>query len=132
MDKVLNIKGRIEEKRRRESAKRHREKMEALLRTIQCTSCRFKCAMCGHHLESGRPAYPENPSASDLYLCEACQTEFEDFLKVRAGKKASGLTWHNPEWRTFWSAWLDFQIAMRRFRDSSEFRQSARLLMPED
>ncbi|RLC27724.1 MAG: hypothetical protein DRH56_01915 [Deltaproteobacteria bacterium] len=132
MDKVLNIKSRLEEKRRKEVAERHRRKMEALLRTIQCTSCRFRCSMCGHHLESDRPAFPANPSASDLHLCDACQAEFEDFLKARAGKKSSGLTWHNPEWMMFWSAWLDFQIAMRRFRDSAEFRHSAKLLVPDD
>ena len=123
MNKVLNITNRLEDKKRKIQAENHRDKMETLQRIVQCSSCHFKCAMCGYHLntEDESPAAPSSPPGS--YLCESCRAEFKEFLEIKRGKKEADIFWHNKEWMQLWSAWFHFQQAIKDFKDSIEFEQ---------
>ena len=123
MSKVLNITGRLEDKKRQIQAENHRAKMETLQRIVQCSSCHFKCAMCGYHLNAEDESPATLPSTPGIYLCESCRAEFKEFLEIKSGKKKADIFWHNREWMQLWSAWLHFQQAIKDFKDSIEFEQ---------
>ena len=93
-------------------------------RAVQCSSCHLKCAMCGSHLEDDDSSdCPPVSSSVNFNLCETCNSEFDDYLKMVSSQKSSGIFWHNEEWLELWSAWLDYQEAIGAFRNSKEFRQ---------
>ena len=123
MNKVLNITGRLEDKKRKQQVEHYRHKIETIQRIVQCSSCHFKCAMCGHHLNTTDSSCPPALTAQDLNLCENCRAEFEDFLEMSREQKASDIFWHNEEWLKLWSAWTDFHRAIRKFRNSAEFKK---------
>lgn len=123
MEKVVNLTDRLEDKKRKEQVENHRHKSETVQRIVQCASCQFRCAMCGHHVKETEapcvsPSFPE-----DCNLCQTCRAEYEDFLEISKGKKGSGVFWHNMEWLKLWTAWSDYQKAIGEFRNSDEFRQ---------
>ena len=123
MDKVLSITDRLAERRRRRQAEEHRFRAEAVQRMVHCASCQLRCAMCGRHAEESAGACPSISPQHGMNLCESCRSEFETFLQLTEGGKASPVFWHNREWRKLWEAWLDFQRALRDFRVSTEFEQ---------
>lgn len=121
MDKVLNITRRLEDKKRKEQIASERQKLETMQRIVQCASCHFKCAMCGYHLKASEdPSAPDGPSRGFI-LCETCEAEFQDFLKMAPDKGGGDLFWHNKEWQHLWSAWVDYQKAIEAFKRSPEF-----------
>jgi hypothetical protein len=125
MEKVLNITDRIEDKKRRRQVARYRNKIETIQRTVQCTSCQLKCSMCGSHVENARSSCPEILSAPDAIhtLCENCQGEFDEYLRIVRGETKPEVFWHNREWIRLWAAWLEYQRAMGEFKNSPEFRR---------
>ena len=123
MDKILNLTGRLEDKKRKQQLAVHRQRSETIQRIAQCASCHFKCAMCGHHLNATDSSCPPAFSPPGLNLCENCRTEFEDFLKISRGQKSSDIFWHNEEWVKLWAAWMDFYQAIGEFGNSAEFAQ---------
>ena len=123
MNKVFNIRNLLENKKRKQQAELHREKMETLQRIVQCSSCHFKCAMCGYHLNTADEPYTPPTEFTNFYLCESCRAEFEEYMQLRNGKKASDSFWHNREWMKLWSSWFDFQQAIKEFKNSAEFEQ---------
>jgi hypothetical protein len=123
MNKVLNITNRLEDKKRKLQAETHRGKMETLQRIVQCSSCHFKCAMCGYHLTTGDSPHAPPSSPSNFYLCESCRAEFKEYMEMKSGKKESAAFWHNRQLVKLWSAWFDFQQAIKEFKDSVEFEQ---------
>jgi len=123
MNKVLNITNRLEGKKRKLQAEIHRGKMETLQRIVQCSSCHFKCAMCGYHLNTADSPYVSPSSPSNFYLCESCRAEFKEYMEMKKGKNESDIFWHNREWVKLWSVWFDFQQAIKEFKDSVEFEQ---------
>jgi hypothetical protein len=123
MNKILNITNKLEDKKRKQQKKIHRGKMETLQRIVQCSSCHFKCAMCGYHLSTADSPNAPSSSPSNFYLCESCRDEFREYMKMTSGKKESDIFWHNREWMKLWSAWFDFQQAIKEFKNSVEFEQ---------
>ena len=132
MNKVHDIADRREEKKREKEVYAHRHKLGTLQRIVQCASCHFRCAMCSYHLEASDSSHPSDSSSTDFNLCESCRAEYEDFLKMKDTHDESHIPWHNDEWKKMWSAWLEYQLAIRKFRDSGEFKQSTELLPIED
>jgi len=123
MNKVLDIKNLLEKKERKQKAEFHRGKMETLQRIVQCSSCHFKCAMCGYHLNTADAPHTPPTRPTSFYLCRSCRAEFEEFLRLKNGKKGSDSFWHNREWMQMWSTWFDFQQAIKKFKNSAEFEQ---------
>ena len=123
MDKVFNITERIKDKKRKERVKAYRNRIETVQKIVQCSSCYYKCAMCGHHLGDIDSSCPSPLSQPGFNLCETCREEFDDFFEMSRGKKGSDVFWHNKEWMRLWSTWLDYQRAIRAFRDTTEFEQ---------
>jgi hypothetical protein len=132
MTKVLDIADRLEEKKRKQKVDAHRHKLGTLQRIVQCSSCHFRCAMCSFHLKAPDSHDPSASSSADFHLCESCRAEYEDFLKIKNADESSHIPWHNDEWKKMWSAWLDYQQAIREFRNSGEFKQSVELLPIDD
>ena len=91
MEKILSITGRIEEKKQKQEAESCRHKIETAQRIIQCSSCHFRCAMCGYPLESSDRSSSQVLSCLDFPLCENCRHEFEEFMSIRSGKKESDI-----------------------------------------
>ncbi|MBW2345196.1 MAG: hypothetical protein JRF53_14555 [Deltaproteobacteria bacterium] len=51
---------------------------------------------------------------------------------MKNADEGSQIPWHNKEWKKMWSAWLNYQEAIRKFRNSEKFKQSAELLPIDD
>ena len=64
----------------------------------------------------------EHKRTVDL-TCLNCGQEFEDFLAIAKGEKRPDIFWHNKEWLTMWSAWLDYRESIGDFVDSAEFKR---------
>ena len=123
MDKVFNIADRLKDKKRKEHEKTYREKAATVQRVVQCSSCQLSCAMCGSHLDASDSSCPPALSYPNLNLCEYCRAEYNDFLEMSKENKSPEIFWHNEEWMKLWSAWIDYHKAIRKFRNSNEFRQ---------
>jgi len=132
MNNVLNITDKLNEKRLKQQTEIHRHKMEKVQRVVQCSSCHYRCSMCGYHVENTDSSCPSESSPPDLNLCESCRAEFEDFTKILSGKKGYNAFWHNKEWIKLWSAWLDYVRAIKEFKNSNEFKQLTKLSIVDD
>ena len=122
MEKVLNITDRLEDKKRKQQLALYRQQVETIQRIVQCASCHLRCAMCGCHLKGAEASCPVS-SSRGFTLCQSCDAEFQDFLKMTKGRRRKDIFWHNQEWLDLWSAWLDYQNALRAFRRSPEFHE---------
>lgn len=120
MDKVLSLAERLEERKRKEQIEAYREKYEAVQRTVQCSACHFKCAMCGRHVEEPpAPNQKRHLEGVRLNLCESCGSEFDDFERACGGEKSkTRIFWHNKEWISLWETWVRYQQALEEFRRS--------------
>jgi len=124
MDNVLNITGRLEHKKRKEQIETYREKFDTIQRVLHCSSCRYKCAMCGYHIEAADADDPASPADAEFNLCESCAAEYNDFKRMRQGQAdASHPFWHNSEWMAFWTTWCEYQRSMLRFRNSLDLKK---------
>jgi hypothetical protein len=126
MNKIFDIQDRLKDKKRKQREESCRQRIQTVNRVVQCSSCHFRCTMCGHHLIETESSRPLASPCSDLSLCEDCRAEFEDFLGMSREKRGSYILWHNKEWMKLWSAWLDYQLAIREFSNSVEFKLSTR------
>jgi hypothetical protein len=118
MTKIVDIYDQIERKKKREHLEKYRGRLDSIQKIIQCTSCRFRCAMCGTQVTAG-----DTPLRTPLGLsfCSDCMAEFEEFVSVTKGKKPPEVFWHNQEWIEVWRAWLDYRKALSAFVASKEY-----------
>jgi len=123
MSKVFSITDKLNDKRRKEHVEFYRMRLQTVRRIVQCSSCQFKCAMCGYHLRESDSSPKATPPFPELNLCESCRAELDAFLEISSGKKESHILWHNEEWLKLWSVWLQYQQALRAFKGSTEFQQ---------
>ncbi len=121
MEKIISIHERIEHQRFKSQQKKYRKKIDTLHRITQCSSCHFKCAMCGKYLESADSCNIPEETDNEYTFCDGCQEEFNDFLALCRGEKIPHVFWHNREWKKMWAAWLRYQRAINEFLDSREF-----------
>jgi hypothetical protein len=118
MTKIVDIHDQMERKKKKEHLEKYRGRLDSIQKVIQCSSCRFRCAMCGIQLSSGEST--ERPP-SGLNLCGDCRAEFEEFVSVTKGKKPPEVFWHNQEWIEVWRSWLDYRKAISTFLASKEY-----------
>ena len=123
MSNVIKIDNKLEEKKRKQQFKDYHEKVDSILRTVQCSSCHLKCAMCGYHMDASECGRSQGGYFHDFMLCEECRHEFDDYLDSSHGQGGKKIIWHNDEWKDLWASWLKFQKAIKEFRNSAEFRQ---------
>lgn len=121
MDNIVNIEKRLEKKKRKEHLERYRNKIRSLQRSVQCSSCHLRCAMCGFHIEANVASDQKFKLSQGFTLCEDCRMEFEDFISFSRDGEMSELFWHNAEWREMWSSWLRYRDALKAFIASPEF-----------
>ncbi|MFH1351575.1 MAG: hypothetical protein ABII26_11680 [Pseudomonadota bacterium] len=121
MDKIVNIQERLERNKHKRLLERDRGKIEAIQKVIQCSSCHFRCAMCGLYIKESESSSHTN-HIQGYAFCESCGGEFEDFLTVSRGEHPD-LLWHNKEWVKMWSAWLNYRKAIDDFINSAEFKR---------
>ena len=121
MDKIINLEDRLERKRREQKLEKDRSKLEAIQKVIQCSSCHFRCAMCGIHVHDPDLAH-ETAASFGFPFCESCKSEFEDYLSILDGEDPE-VFWHNSEWVKMWSTWLDYRKSIKDYMDSSEFKR---------
>ena len=122
MDKIVSFTKKLKEKRRKDDGS-YRLRSEVIRRTVQCSSCRHSCAMCGVRLDATDGCCPGHSLNQALNLCEPCRAEYLDFIKRSKKGDVSGILWHNEEWMRLWSAWVEYQKALKAFRNSREFQQ---------
>ena len=123
MDKVIDLKKRIENKKQGEILKQHQGKIETLGQIIQCSSCHLKCAMCGEHIQSSDVYKDRKLLRAGLSLCEHCKDEYNDFLSMSDDRDGSDIFWHNKEWYHMWSAWVNYRKSIVAFMKSPEFKR---------
>ncbi len=126
MDNVLSITDRLENKRRETQIKVYREKATAARRIVQCCSCALRCGMCGQHMEANEACCTAHRGGQAFHLCDACRGDFQDYMDRLNGAGGEDLFWHNDEWMGLWSAWVQFQDALRKFKDSKACRELTR------
>lgn len=122
MDKVTNIEEKIKSKKQKKQLEQYSEKIEAIQKVVQCSSCHFRCAMCGHNLRDSDSSNDVPSPSFGFAFCENCRAEFEDFLAISREKKDPDVFWHNKEWLKMWSAWLNYRQAINGFINSPEFK----------
>ena len=93
MSKVLNISNRLEDKKRKQQLETHQEKMETLQRVVRCSSCHFKCAMCGYHLNTAESPPVQSFFPSKLYLCESCLAEYKEYMEIKSQNLGNNAKW---------------------------------------
>ncbi len=122
MDKIVSFNTRLKKKKQEETLDRYRNKIRSLRRSIQCSSCHLRCAMCGFRAQTRDSTCRGLKATHGLLLCEDCSKEYEDFVSVQRDGKSSDIFWHNDEWLEMWSSWLRYRRALRAFTDSPEFK----------
>lgn len=122
MNNVVNIQKRIESRKQKEQLEQYRGKTWAIQKVIQCSSCHFKCAMCGLHFDMKDSSNKPAQSLLGFTFCESCREEYKDFLSISRGENQPDVFWHNKEWLHMWSAWLNYRQAITNFTDSDEFK----------
>ena len=132
MTKILNMQERLESKKQKEQLRRYRGSLETIRKIVQCSSCRLRCAMCGMQIEN--PEAPDDAClrSSGLTFCSTCRAEYEEFLSISENEKQPTVFWHNKEWRTLWSAWLNYRKAISDFTASPEFKRLIEVLHNDD
>lgn len=118
MTKIVDIHDQLQKKKKKENLEKYRGRLYSIQKVIQCSSCRFRCAMCGAQVTSGESAAP---TPFGLSFCGDCRAEFEEFVSVTKGRKPPEVFWHNQEWTEVWKAWLDFRKAISAFVASKEY-----------
>ena len=122
MKKVVDLEKKIKDRQKKEQLDRHRGSAENLRKIIQCSSCPYRCAMCG--FQADRTQLPDNPrvDAFGLMLCDNCRAEFEEFQAIKSGAKRADVLWHNKEWQQLWFSWLEYRKAINAFIASPGFK----------
>ncbi len=128
MDKIVSFNKRLEKKKQKETLVTYRSKIRSLRRSVQCSSCHLRCAMCGIRAQTRDSSGRDLKATPEFFLCEDCRKEYEDFVSVHSDGKSSDFFWHNDEWLEMWSSWLRYRSALRAFIKSPEFK----LLLQED
>ncbi|MBN2031653.1 MAG: hypothetical protein JW836_00130 [Deltaproteobacteria bacterium] len=116
--KILDMQNQIQKKRQKELLNRYRGRVETVRKMIQCSSCSFRCSMCGMQVEESSLLN----TSRGLTFCEGCRQEFEDYQDIFKGKKQPEVFWHNTEWQNVWSSWLNYRRAISAFTNSREFK----------
>ncbi len=122
MDKIVSLQKRIENKKQKDQLRQYRRKIQSIQKVTQCSSCHFRCAMCGLYLKPTDSTHHTHSSLPRNTFCENCKGEFEEFIAISKGEKQSELFWQNEEWMNMWSTWVNHRKAINRFIDSSEFK----------
>jgi hypothetical protein len=78
--------------------------------------------MCGLHLKRTDASANSTSSSFGFVFCESCREEFENYLSISGGEKRPDIFWHNKEWMNMWSAWINYQKAIKGFINSPEFK----------
>jgi hypothetical protein len=118
MTKIVDMQHQIQKKRQKELIEKYRDRMETVQKMIQCSSCYFRCAMCGMPVERSSAV----KSSPGLTFCEGCRQEFEEYQDISRGEKQPELFWHNREWQNVWSSWLGHRRAISEFIKSRGFK----------
>ena len=126
MTKVVSITKQREKEKLKERTRYLKQKVDTVRRIVQCSTCQFRCSMCGLHCEAFNTSSPKSSSHNGVRLCENCRSEYEDFLKMASKDTESDILWHNKEWMNLWYTWLEYQKALRSFEKSVDFGQITR------
>jgi len=119
MTKIVDMQHQLQKKKQKELLEKHRGRVETVQKMIQCSSCHFRCSMCGMQLEGGGGAVKSYPG---LAFCEGCGQEFDEYQNISRGKKQPEVFWHNTDWLNVWSSWLSYRRAISAFMNSREFK----------
>jgi hypothetical protein len=122
MDNIVDINSKLEQNRRQKQFEQYREKIKTLQRIVQCSSCHFKCSMCGKHLHHEEDRCGCSSLSTELIFCDSCQKEYEDFLAIAKDGKDPELFWQNEAWVQMWTKWLSYRHAIAQFLNSNEFQ----------
>ncbi len=123
MSKVIDIEDRLKLEQKKKAKVDKAKKLEAVRKTIQCTRCLARCAKCSVQFET-QEMYQR--FKGPYRLCASCQTEYEEFVRLRGTEEQSPFYWHNKEWLRVWQTWLDYQQAMKDYGESPEFIELVR------
>ena len=91
MTKIVDIHDQLQKKKKKENLEKYRGRLYSIQKVIQCSSCRFRCAMCGTQVTSEESAAP---TPFGLSFCGDCRAEFEEFVSVTKGRKPPEVFWH--------------------------------------
>lgn len=102
-------------------SKEKKKKLEFFRMAMQCTACQLKCAKCGSQLETPQPQIISD--FLPLKLCQGCGEEYRLYQQVLSGSSpVEGQEYyHNLAWQGVWKTWLEYQVNLHRYRNSTDF-----------
>ena len=118
MSKIIDIEDRLKLEQKKRVKVDKAKKMEVVRKVAQCTRCLARCAKCGIQFET-HEMYKRYKGP--YRLCNFCQEEYENFLRITEQGQESPYYWHNQEWVALWRVWIDYQKAMKAYGESQEF-----------
>jgi len=123
MSKVIDIEDRLKLEQKKKLKVDKAKKMEAVRKVLQCTRCLARCHKCGVQFDTGA-LYKRY--RGPYRLCQSCQDEYDEFLRLEQEGGDSPLYWHNKQWRRLWRVWLEYQQALKDYGESPEFIELVR------
>jgi hypothetical protein len=122
---IISFDHKIESAREKKTASKRKQKVLAVRRVFQCTSCSFKCEKCGTQIEPspGRREDTKPHPRLPYTFCEACEDEYLDYIERLQGRGDADCYWRNDAWMDAWRKWIDYQGSVDRYVKSKEFLQ---------
>lgn len=118
MADIIELEKRRQQQQSEKADELHEEKIDVLMKILQCARCQLKCSRCGTQIEeSGETQHSKLPYP----FCSGCGEEYEVYLKLSRGELTAGGYWHNEEWMDLWRTWVKHQQALDHYRNSKEF-----------
>jgi hypothetical protein len=122
MIEIIEIRDHIESEKLKKKEGEQKRVIKQLLNFLQCSSCRMKCSRCGSTVDlSTNYAFPPD---SVFTFCASCEAEYIEYQRLKSSLEIKKAPWHNEEWKEMWDSWIEYQKALRRFRQSKEVRDS--------
>ena len=118
MADIIELEKRRQQQQSEKADALHEEKIDVLMKILQCARCQLKCSRCGTQIEESAET---KHSALPYPLCSGCGEEYEVYLELSRGEQEAGRYWHNEAWLKVWHTWLQHQTALDHYRNSKEF-----------
>lgn len=119
----LNDKLGLSDKQKQKILKRR--KLLAFQKVFQCSRCAAKCDKCGILITEAHQRRLKSDTSPRLpyRFCEGCMEEYLDYIGRLQGTGNPEFYWHNEAWMEGWNLWIEYQGAIDRFVNSSEFKK---------
>ena len=124
MTSIISFQDKLKRTREKKERLVRKEKILAVQKILRCTRCPLKCEKCGGQIEDSYQGHKDQLLPKIPYrFCNSCTDEYWAYINRMKGCDNPSYYWHNDAWLRLWQSWIDYQSAMDRYTQSSEFQQ---------